>query len=235
MKKSDKDTREQRILDAAANLFIHFGYDKTRVSDIAREIGVSKGVIYLHFDSKEALFEGLLIREMQSYGEVWLDTLEADPDGGTLAGMYKAMLYAMNHNAFISAMFKQDHHVFGSYLRQPDNLMKRTQAQQSETPRFAFVKMMQEAGAIRQDIDAKVIAHIMDMLAYGLVSMDNILPAERIPPIEAVIEGIATIMDSALSPEDGGDREVGKTIVRKIADEARQAINIRKQQSEGES
>ena len=52
--------REQRILDAAADLIAHFGYDKTTVDDIARRAGVSKGAIYLHFKSKDDLFEGLL-------------------------------------------------------------------------------------------------------------------------------------------------------------------------------
>ena len=43
MAKSDNKEREQRILDAAAELFVHYGYDKTTVSDIARQAGVSKG------------------------------------------------------------------------------------------------------------------------------------------------------------------------------------------------
>lgn len=234
MNKSDSDPREQHILDIAVSLFVQFGYNKTTIGDIAREARVSKGTIYQHFDNKEALFEALLTREMWSYGEVWLDTLEADPDGGTIAGMYKAMLYAMNHSPFMAAMFKQDRHVFGNYLRQPDNFFQRTQAQQTESPRFTFVKMMQEAGAIRQDISPKVIAHIMNMLAYGLVSMDDILPENQIPPLEDVIEGIAAIMDTALTPKDG-DREVGKTIVRNVSNEARQAIEAMKQQSEEES
>ena len=55
--------REQRILDAASRLIAHYGYDKTTVSDVAREAGVSKGAIYLHWKSKTALFEALLFRE----------------------------------------------------------------------------------------------------------------------------------------------------------------------------
>ncbi|MEM7028378.1 MAG: helix-turn-helix domain-containing protein, partial [Chloroflexota bacterium] len=43
MTKSDNKEREERILDAASNLFVHYGYDKTTVDDIAREAGVSKG------------------------------------------------------------------------------------------------------------------------------------------------------------------------------------------------
>ncbi|MCB0198119.1 MAG: helix-turn-helix transcriptional regulator, partial [Anaerolineae bacterium] len=96
MTQSDNEERKHRILDAAAELFIHYGYDKTTVSDIAREAGVSKGAIYLHFASKDELFEGLLIREMMTYQKNWLERIESDPKGGTIGGMYKNVLYALN-------------------------------------------------------------------------------------------------------------------------------------------
>lgn len=46
------DTRET-IVAAADRLFPRFGYQKTTVDDIAREAGIGKGTIYLHFKSKE--------------------------------------------------------------------------------------------------------------------------------------------------------------------------------------
>ena len=220
MAKSDKEEREQRILDAAADLFVHYGYDKTTVSDIAREAGVSKGAIYLHFKSKDDLFEGLLIREMMTYHEKWLELIEADPKGGTIGGMYKNVLYALSSSAFMSAMFKQDRRVLGSYLRKPGNFFRR----QNKSTRYEFVKMMQGAGAMRQDIDPKIIAHIMNMLAYGLVAMDEIMTKEDIPPTDDIIEGIADIMDRALTPEDGGNSEAGKAILRQIVDASRQQV-----------
>ena len=79
--KSNNPEREQRILDAAADLFVHYGYDKTTVSDIARAAGVSKGAIYLHFESKDTLFEALLMREIMAYQSHWLTLIEADPKG----------------------------------------------------------------------------------------------------------------------------------------------------------
>lgn len=218
MAKSDNKEREQRILDVAADLFAHYGYDKTPVSDIARQAGVSQGTIYLHFSSKDELFEDLLVREMVTFADAWLGYLEADPQGGTIGGMYKNMLYALNDNVFMAAMLKQDRRVFGSYLRKPDNFFRNLEGQQSESPRFAFVKMMQDAGAMRDDIDPKVTAHIMNMLAYGLVALDEVMPAQAIPPLEEVIEGIATIMDRALTPDEMRGSSVGKEIVREIAD-----------------
>ena len=61
----------------------------------------------------------------------------------------------------------------------------------------------------------------MNMLAYGLVAMDEIMPREEIPPTEALIEGIAELMDRALTPDDGGDSEAGKAVVRRLFEASR--------------
>ena len=47
----------QRILTTASKLFLEKGYEKTSLQDIIRETGLSKGAIYHHFSSKEAIFE----------------------------------------------------------------------------------------------------------------------------------------------------------------------------------
>lgn len=50
------DARPHEILDAAFQVFGDHGLAATRLEDVARRAGVSKGTIYLYFDSKEALF-----------------------------------------------------------------------------------------------------------------------------------------------------------------------------------
>lgn len=220
MAKSTNSQREQRILETATTLFIHYGYDKTTVGDIVRETGISKGAFYLHFKNKEELIEALLTLELKKYATDWLARIEADPAGGTIGGMYKNMMYALSSSPFMAAMFRQDERVLGGYLRQPNNILKRSHKKPSS--RYKFVTMMQEAGAVRQDLDAKVIAYIMNMLSFGLVAMDGIVPQEEIPPTGEVIEGIAIIMDSALTPETGSDSEAGKRVLQQLAEEARQ-------------
>jgi AcrR family transcriptional regulator len=49
------DTRQQ-VLDEASRLFLHYGFKKTTMDEIARMVGISKGALYLHFESKEAIF-----------------------------------------------------------------------------------------------------------------------------------------------------------------------------------
>lgn len=214
--------RDKRIIEAAADLFMHFGYDKTTVSDIARKAGISKGAIYLHYASKDAVFEAVLIREMTAYAEAWVERCEADPAGGTIGGMYKNMLYALNSSGFMSALFKKDPHLFGSYLRKPNTFLRQ---QQQHGTRQEFIRLMQATGAIRTDVDPEITAHIMNMLSYGLIGMHDVMDAHLIPPTEAIIEGIADFMDRALTPEDGGNSEAGKAIIRQLVEAGRQHLN----------
>ncbi len=55
-----KEKRRQEILVAALDLFIRNGYAATKVSDIARQVGMSAGLLFHYFESKEALYEELI-------------------------------------------------------------------------------------------------------------------------------------------------------------------------------
>lgn len=54
-----------RILDAAEALFRHYGYSKTTVADVAKELGMSPANIYRFFASKSELLEGLCARMLR--------------------------------------------------------------------------------------------------------------------------------------------------------------------------
>jgi TetR/AcrR family acrAB operon transcriptional repressor len=220
--KSENEIREQRILDVAADLIIHYGYDKTTISDIANAARVSKGTIYLHFESKDELFEALLFREMWRYSEAWLAAIEADPRGGSLGGVYKNVLYALNSSRFMAAILKQDPRILGNYLHKPDNIFSSIK---SFSMRADFIQAMQEAGAVRQDMDPAVIAHIIEMLGYGLVTISDFKEPAQMPPFDVVFEAIAAMMDKAFTPEGGGDSEAGKAVIRRVTLAARQQFD----------
>ena len=48
-----RDDVPDLILDAAGRLLARYGYSKMTMDDLAREVGVAKGTLYLHFPSKE--------------------------------------------------------------------------------------------------------------------------------------------------------------------------------------
>ena len=58
------DTKE-RILQTALELFAQKGYEAVSVSDIAGALGLTKGALYRHFESKGAIFDSILRRMEQ--------------------------------------------------------------------------------------------------------------------------------------------------------------------------
>ncbi|TFW20631.1 TetR/AcrR family transcriptional regulator [Duganella callida] len=55
-----KDARPQELLAAALHQFVERGYAATRLEDVARQAGVSKGTLYLYFTNKEELFKAVV-------------------------------------------------------------------------------------------------------------------------------------------------------------------------------
>lgn len=55
-----KDARPAEIVEAARKCFVLNGFAATRIEDVARQAGVSKGTVYLYFETKEALFDAVM-------------------------------------------------------------------------------------------------------------------------------------------------------------------------------
>ncbi|WP_294245268.1 TetR/AcrR family transcriptional regulator [Propionivibrio sp.] len=55
-----KDARPSELTAAALELFVEKGFAATRLDDVAARAGVSKGTLYLYFDSKESLFKAVI-------------------------------------------------------------------------------------------------------------------------------------------------------------------------------
>lgn len=55
-----KDARPQELLAAAMDLFVERGFASTRLEDVAKRAGVSKGTLYLYFENKEELFKAVV-------------------------------------------------------------------------------------------------------------------------------------------------------------------------------
>jgi AcrR family transcriptional regulator len=54
------EERPAHILSAALESFVQKGFAATRLEDVAQRAGISKGTLYLYFDSKEALLEAVV-------------------------------------------------------------------------------------------------------------------------------------------------------------------------------
>lgn len=55
-----KEARPSELTAAALELFVEKGFAATRLEDVSARAGVSKGTLYLYFDSKESLFKAVI-------------------------------------------------------------------------------------------------------------------------------------------------------------------------------
>ena len=224
---TEKDKYKQRgnrILDVASKLLLHYGYDKTTVNDIAREAGVAKGTIYLHFDSKEALFDVLIMHEFQIYGVEMMERLQADETLWSFVGMYRIALGLIAEKPLIQAMMRGDKQILGTFLMNSDFIKD----MQKEKQRSIVLKQMQDVGAIRKDVDVEVAQYLMSCMGQGMVSIGEIIPPEQAPPTDDVIMMYGEMLEKFLLPADGGNKEAGKQLIIGFMD----AFNERMKASE---
>jgi AcrR family transcriptional regulator len=207
----NEQEREQAILDATADLLIRLGYNKLTMGDVAEAVALHRGLVYLHFKSKDELVEAVLRREGDRYAEAWREEIEADPRGGDVASVYRAMVHVLKAVPLAAAMAARDPEVFGKYLRKPSNYFQRLP---STFGMRDFVEVMQEAGTVRRDVDPRAVAFILDSLTPALrrtfASGRSVSSDADQPSLDELLETIADMLDRALTPSEGADLAKGK-------------------------
>ena len=72
-----KDARPGELLDAALDLFVEKGFAATRVEEVAARAGVSKGTLFLYFQSKDELFKAVVRENISGRLVEWNSDFEA--------------------------------------------------------------------------------------------------------------------------------------------------------------
>jgi len=157
-------SKKDLIVEVAMRHFAEHGYRGARVEDIAAEVGVAKGTVFLHFGSKEGLFLAAYeraVRELPSW-------LEAPPEV-VEQGFWAVLDYWIERTEeFLEEAWVPNRvAMIGRYdtglgLRRPINRFMR-----SEDPygTLEFVEFGVRRGEVRDDVDPEMIASMLDWLA----------------------------------------------------------------------
>lgn len=77
--------RRESILSGAATAFAHTGFAATSMDDLASACGVSRLILYRHFEGKAELYHAILERVFERQVDEFLTLLAADPGPGVAA------------------------------------------------------------------------------------------------------------------------------------------------------
>jgi len=184
------DVRQQ-ILEAAASIFLHYGFKKTTMDDIARRVGISKGALYLHFDSKESIFLEISDQIRTDLLEM-LTRIAADnlPPSEKLKRMHLESLL------FVWDQHHQAPHAPEIWGETTTMFSQRNEEFFLSCQRIAarVIAEGQEQGVFRNDVDPERIAWVLAMACQGFAP-PYLRVSERADLERGLVETLDLLLD----------------------------------------
>ncbi len=169
------EARGERILEAAAELIVRWGYKKTTVDDIAKQAGVAKGTIYLHWKTREELFSAMLVREELKLTKDMQQRISNDPDGVTLHGMLKHGILATMKRPIWKAILLRDADMLGELAQ----TTYAAEATQKNIDNFrVYFDLLRSQELIRTDLTLNQSVYLVNAISAGFLVIDSFLPTE---------------------------------------------------------
>jgi AcrR family transcriptional regulator len=200
--------RAHRILDAAAELVLRWGYGKTTIDDVAKRAEVAKGTIYLHWKTRDDLFAALLRRERVHL----LEEIRASAPA-TLSELFGAFVSATLRRPLMRAALIGDSEVLGKFTR-----MKRHSTTGLELGGAfdTYIGRLIEHGAVRKEPGDHLM--VINAIVYGFVFLPNMLPDQTRPSDERIAELVADTIERAMSTGQTLPEQDARTVARATLD-----------------
>jgi TetR/AcrR family transcriptional regulator, fatty acid metabolism regulator protein len=188
-RRSTREDKRRRIIDAAVKVFAEKGFFGAKVSEIADAAGVADGTIYLYFKSKDDILISLFQEKMSEIVKQLQAILSELPDPET-----KMRRYVIEHLKLVARQ-PELMQVLTVELRQSARFIKEY-SPKAFARYLAVIGMIieegQRAGVFRKDIDAGILRRAL----FGLIdelSLEWVLRSrdEKPPDPEVIGEQIA--------------------------------------------
>lgn len=180
---SDHNVRVQ-IVEAAAEHFSRYGYEKTTVSDLAKTIGFSKAYIYKFFDSKQAIGEVICANTLNAILSV---VNEAMKDAPTASERFRRMFKAVVEASV--DLFFQDRKLYDIAASAAGEEWQSCVAYQNQIKKIILeiIREGRESGEFERktpiDETANAIYLVMRPYTNPLLLQHNLSLAEEVPVI----------------------------------------------------
>ncbi|MFI9384662.1 TetR/AcrR family transcriptional regulator [Kutzneria sp. NPDC052558] len=158
------DERGERILDAAAELVLRWGYKRVTIEDVAKQAGIGKGTVYLHFRTRSELFLSVLMRESVALTADMLAELKRDPMMMLPAEQARLVYMGAMKRPLLRAMFVRDVELLGDLATDP--AMQPLRRVKIDLFGDLF-QVLREHGLVRTDQDLESQRYLMGAVQTG--------------------------------------------------------------------
>lgn len=192
------NTRRREIIDAVARVFDRKGYDATSTQDIADEVGILKGSLYYHIESKEELLFTII---KEAYDAALAAVAELEKREGSalemVEGLVREHVEVFTATRVQTSVFFRD---FRSLSPERQRVIREAGEVYSNFLR-GQIRRGQSEGVIRSDLDPR-------LCAIGVIGMLNAMsfwyhPEGSAAPSEIGEEFSRLIIGGLKSPNSG--------------------------------
>lgn len=161
---------QKQIVDAAFELFANEGYSKTSIAAVAKKAGISKGLIYHYFDSKQAILEAIF-DQLVALGDEMLEFPDefgpAEKIKQTLEQTFEFIEKETGMGRLMVSLALQPG-VFDSLKPKLDKVQERQ--------RLMFKEIMWDLGYSKPELEAYQLGALMDGVLMGYITMGEDYP-----------------------------------------------------------
>jgi AcrR family transcriptional regulator len=192
-RRQESGRRRERILEAARACFGAEGYAGATVARIAEEAGVSNGLLYQFFRSKDHLFEVVLDRVVRDWVRALVPPSDTAPARETLEGMFRRSVAFCASTPLLPALLTRDRAL------QLQRLSGVT-ADRVEPHRELVASILQrgiEHGEFRADLDVRAVADVICVL-QAEYSRRAYSADPQFPATSDVLDAVVRLIDDAV-------------------------------------
>jgi len=183
--------REARILDAAGELLLAFGYRRVTIDDVARRAGVGKGTVYLHWASKLELFATVLIRDAAEIVVEQISAFRADPAEIRLHRTMRGLFLLVMPRPLARAFYTGDTEVLGALGSDTKIGLQVAADKAAMTPRYLAV--LHENGLLADDPATESgLMYRLSAAVTGFFVLERLAPPVVDVDLEAKVDALAT-------------------------------------------
>jgi AcrR family transcriptional regulator len=168
VRQARSEMTRRKIVNAAVDLFVDVGYGGTGLGDIIDRVGLTKGAIYYHFDSKQALARAVVADGISTATESFIE----------ISSTPAPALENMIHGTFVVADLTLTNKLAGTAIR-----LARTLGEFNDVAAQAYRSWMralsgmaakaQEEGDVRVDLDPTAIGELALASTLGVELLSN--------------------------------------------------------------
>ena len=175
----EKENIKKNLQEACKQSWTQYGYKKTSVDELCKQVGISKGAFYLFFESKEALFCEVLYSVQEQICNAALEVIEKHKDKYGVAKALKLIYREYDKNNFLHDSDSTDFTILM-------NKLSEEQAKKIEESNHMSQQLFLNQPYLKFKVDADLAMSVIYSLIMNVKNKD-ILPHDHMDTFDFMI------------------------------------------------